>query len=135
MNELSDEAIDLHVQHAHKMPTMQSGMHLYPIDAAVHKVARNETAFAYRDTRWAGVIFGVDNDPAKADILKEWAVNYWEDLHPYSAGGAYVNFMMDEGQSRVQATYGDNYERLVQVKNKYDPENLFKVNQNINPSG
>ena len=135
VNELSDEAIDLHVQHAHKMPTMQSGMHLYPIDAAVQKVAKNDTAFAYRDTRWAGVIFGVDNDPAKADILKDWAVNYWEDLHPYSAGGAYVNFMMEEGQSRVQATYGDNYERLVQVKNKYDPENLFKVNQNIKPGG
>lgn len=134
VNELSDEAIALHVQHAHKLPTMQSGMHLYPIDAAVHRVGKADTSFSYRDTRWAGVIFGVDNDPAKADILKQWAVNYWEDLHPHSAGGAYVNFMMDEGQSRVEATYGDNYERLVQIKNRYDPENLFSVNQNIKPS-
>ncbi len=134
INELSDEAIALHVQHAHKLPTMQSGMHLYPIDAAVHKVDKNDTAFSYRDTRWAGVIFGVDNDPAKADILKQWAVNYWDDLHPHSAGGAYVNFMMDEGQSRVEATYGGNYERLVQVKSRYDPKNFFKINQNIKPS-
>jgi len=135
INELSDEAIALHVQHAEKLPTMQSGMHLYPIDAAVHNVSKDETAFSYRDTRWAGVIFGVDNDPANVDLLKQWAVNYWEELHPYSAGGAYVNFMMDEGQSRVQATYGDNHGRLVKVKNQYDPDNLFKINQNIRPDG
>ena len=133
VNELSDEAIALHLKHAEKLPTMQSGMHLYPIDAAVHETGKDDTAFSYRDTRWAGVIFGVDNDPAKADVLKQWAVDYWEELHPYSAGGAYVNFMMEEGQSRVEATYGDNYERLVQIKKRYDPDNLFKINQNINP--
>jgi FAD/FMN-containing dehydrogenase len=135
INELSDEAIALHLKHAEKLPTMQSGMHLYPIDAAVHKTAKDDTAFSYRDTRWSGVIFGVDNDPAKADVLEQWAVDYWEELHPYSAGGAYVNFMMEEGQSRVEATYGDNYERLVRIKKRYDPDNLFKINQNINPGG
>lgn len=81
------------------------------------------------------MIFGVDNDPGKAGGLKQWAVDYWEELHPYSAGGAYVNFMMEEGQSRVEATYGYNYERLVEIKKRYDPENLFKINQNINPGG
>jgi FAD/FMN-containing dehydrogenase len=63
-----------------------------------------------------------------------WVKNYWEALHPLSAGGAYVNFMMDEGQERVQATYRDNYDRLLTIKNKYDPTNLFRVNQNIRPT-
>ena len=134
INELSDAAIALHLKHAAKLPTMQSGMHLYPVDGAVHKVGANDTAFGFRDTRWAGVIFGVDPDPANAKQLRDWAVDYWEALHPYSAGGAYVNFMMDEGQSRVQATYRGNYERLQKVKTQYDPNNLFRVNQNIVPS-
>ena len=56
-------------------------------------------------------------------------------MHPYSAGGAYVNFMMDEGQERVEASYGANYERLAQIKAKYDPDNFFRVNQNIRPAG
>ena len=76
---------------------------------------------------------GVDPDPAKADELRDWAVDYWEALHPYSAGGAYVNMMMDEGQDAVQATYGDNYDRLARIKAQYDPDNLFHVNQNIRP--
>jgi FAD/FMN-containing dehydrogenase len=77
---------------------------------------------------------GVDPDPANNDKTISWAKSYWDALHPYSAGGAYVNFMMDEGEERVKATYGDNYQRLVEIKNKYDPGNLFRVNQNIKPS-
>ena len=78
---------------------------------------------------------GVDPDPANADEIKAWTIDYWEALHPYSAGGAYVNFMMDEGQERVQATYGENYERLAKIKGHYDPDNVFHVNQNIRPAG
>jgi FAD/FMN-containing dehydrogenase len=77
---------------------------------------------------------GVDPDPAKADELREWTVAYWEALHPHSMGGAYVNMMMEEGEDRIRATYGANYERLAQVKAKYDPANLFHVNQNIKPA-
>ena len=135
VNELSDEAIARHVEFAEQLPTMQSGMHLYPIDRAVHRVGSEDTAFSYRDTRWAGVTFGVDPDPANAGKLRDWAVAYWEAVHPYSAGGAYVNFMMDEGQARVQATYRDNYQRLAKIKKRYDPDNLFHVNQNIEPAG
>ena len=83
---------------------------------------------------WAEVIVGVDPDPALAGTLKSWVVDYFDATHPYSAGGAYVNFMMDEGQERVQATYRDNYARLAQVKAAYDPENVFRVNQNIRPA-
>lgn len=135
VNELSDEAIDLHVQYGAEMPTMQSSMHLYPIDGAAHRPSNSDTPWNYRDANWSSVIVGVDPDPANADLIKKWTVDYWEALHPHSAGGAYVNFMMDEGQERVQATYGSNYERMAAVKNKYDPTNLFHVNQNIKPKG
>ena len=134
VNELSDEAIALHTQHASSMPTMQSGMHLYTINGAVHRVGSDETAFSYRDATWAEVIVGVDPDPANAERIKDWTVAYWTALHPYSACGAYVNFMMDEGQERVQATYRDNYDRLLDVKSRYDPTILFHVNQNIKPA-
>jgi len=134
VDELSDEAIARHIEHGSQLPTLLSQMHLYPIDGAAHRVGRNDTAFSYRDARWAEVIVGIDPDPANAAKIKEWTVGYWEALHPYSAGGAYVNFMMDEGQERVQATYRDNYARLVEVKNLYDPTNVFHVNQNIKPA-
>lgn len=133
VKELSDEAIALHVKHGSTLPSI-STMHLYPINGAVHRVGRHDTAFSYRDATWAEVIVGVDADPASAPALRDWCVAYWEALHPYSMGGAYVNFMMDEGQERVRATYRDNYDRLVEIKDKYDPTNFFHVNQNIHPS-
>ena len=135
VNELSDEAIARHVEHATRLPTWQSSMHLYPIDAAVHRTAPDETAFSYRDARWAEVIFAVDPDPEKADLLKTWVVDYYDATHEFSAGGAYVNFMMDEGQERVQASYRGNYARLAEIKKRYDPNNLFRSNQNIRPAG
>jgi FAD/FMN-containing dehydrogenase len=134
VNEISDEAIARHLEHGTNLPTMQSTMHLYPIDGAAGRVAGQNTAWNYRDAKWGEVIVGVDPDPANAERIKEWTIAYWEALHPYSAGGAYVNMMMDEGQERVQAAYRDNYDRLVQIKNKYDPGNLFHVNQNIRPT-
>jgi FAD/FMN-containing dehydrogenase len=134
VNELSDEAIDLYVQHGSHLPTWQSTMHLYPVNGAAHRVDRNDTAWSYRDANWAEVIVGVDPDPANKDLIVNWARQYWEDVHPYSAGGAYVNFLMEEGQDRVEASYRDNYGRLVAVKNTYDPTNFFRVNQNIKPT-
>jgi hypothetical protein len=133
VNELSDEAIEVHVRYGAELPTPLSTMHLYPIDGAVHDVGSADTAWAYRDSTWSMVIAGVDADPANAERITDWARRYWRELHPYSAGGAYVNFMMQEGADRVKATYRDNYDRLVAVKTKYDPQNLFRVNQNINP--
>jgi len=110
-------------------------MHLYPVNGAVHRVGADQTAFSYRDAKYAEVIVGVDPDPANNERMIGWTKSYWDALHPYSMGGAYVNFLMDEGQERVRATYGANYDRLVQIKNKYDPTNLFHVNQNIKPMG
>ena len=134
VNELSDQAIARHVEHGSALPTMHSTMHLYPIDGAAHRVGKNDTPFSYRDANWAEVIVGVDPDPANAARITTWCKDYFDALHPYSAGGAYVNFMMDEGQERVQASFRDNYQRLAAVKGKYDPTNLFRVNQNIRPA-
>jgi FAD/FMN-containing dehydrogenase len=134
VNELSDEAIALHIKYCSKIPTMQSSMHLYPINGAAHRVGKNDTPWSYRDATWAQVIVGVDPNPANKDKISAWAKEYWDAVHPYSAGGAYVNFMMDEGEDRVKASYKGNYDRLVAVKTKYDPNNLFRVNQNIKPT-
>ena len=131
---IPDEAMNLNREWNAKMPTFKSGSHVYPINGAVNDVAPEDTAFSFRDANWSQVFIGVDPDAANAAALKEWVVDYWEALHPYAAGGAYVNFMMDEGQERVRATYGANYPRLQQVKAEYDPENVFRVNQNITPA-
>lgn len=132
IKELSDKAIEEHLKFA-EVPTPQSTMHLYPVNGVAHTIEKNETAWNKRDANWSMVIVGVDPDPDKADMLKSWARNYWEALHPHTMGGAYINFMMEEGQDRIKATYGDNYERLRKVKGKYDPDNFFHVNQNIEP--
>jgi hypothetical protein len=134
VNELSDGAIDQHIKHGSQLPTWKSTVHLYAIDGAAADPSNDSTAWAYRGAKWAEVIVGVDPDPANAELLKRWTVDYWEALHPYSAGGAYVNFMMDEGQERVQATYRGNYQRLAAIKKQYDPDNFFHVNQNIRPA-
>ena len=135
VNEINDEAIAQHIRFGNALPSMHSTMHLYPINGAASRVSKDDTAWNYRDAIWAQVMVGVDPDPANNDKIIAWTKSYYDALHPYSAGGAYVNFLMgDEGAGRVKATYGDNYERLVAIKNKYDPGNLFRVNQNIKPT-
>jgi len=132
--ELSDAAIAKHVEHGSKLPSMWSTMHLYPVNGAAQRVGKNDTAYSFREAVFAEVIVGVDPDPANAGKITEWCKSYYDALHPYSAGGAYVNFMMDEGQERVQASFRDNYARLATIKKKYDPTNFFRVNQNIKPA-
>jgi FAD/FMN-containing dehydrogenase len=134
VTDLSDKAIALHEKYGAQLPTMHSTMHLYPINGAVHRVGTNETAFSFREANFAEVIVGVDPDPANNERMIQWARDYWMALHPYSAGGGYINMMMDEGTANVQAAYRDNYARLAQIKATYDPSNLFHVNQNIKPS-
>lgn len=134
IEEIPDEAVAQHVKYGHELPTPHSTMHLYPINGAAHKVGKNDTPWAYRDANWAQVIVGVDPDPSNNDKITAWTKDYYDAIHPYSAGGAYVNFMMEEGEDRVKASYKDNYERLVSIKSKYDPNNLFRVNQNIKPT-
>jgi FAD/FMN-containing dehydrogenase len=131
VRDLPDAAIDLHLEHAARAPSELSLMHLYPIDGAVHRVAADATAFDHRDATWSMVIAGIGPDPSLAPQLTDWARDYWQALRPHTMGAAYVNFMMEEGEDRIRATYGANYDRLVAVKQTYDPTNLFRVNQNI----
>lgn len=131
--EVSDEAIEEHIRFS-IVPTSQSTMHLYPVNGAVHKVVKDETAWNKRDANWSMVIVGVDPEPDNAGKIKSWAKNYWEALHPHTLGGSYINFMMEEGQERIEASYGENYKRLQETKTKYDPDNFFHINQNIKPS-
>ncbi|MGA7410829.1 MAG: FAD-binding oxidoreductase [Bryobacteraceae bacterium] len=132
--ELSDAAIEKHLEHAALMPTWQSTMHLYPVNGKVNRVGETDTAFGHRDAVWSEVIVGVDPDPANSGKIIDWARAYYDALHPYGAGGAYLNFMMEEGEDRIRATYRGNYDRLAAVKAKYDPGNFFNVNQNIRPA-
>jgi hypothetical protein len=132
---LPDEAIDTHIAQAAKAPSALSLMHLYPIDGAVRRVSKDATAWSARDATWSMVIAAIDSDPKRAEALKTWGREYWKAVHPFNLEGAYVNFMMDdEADGRVEAAYGENYKRLAAAKTRYDPKNLFRVNQNILPT-
>jgi len=132
--EISDASIPVHQKFAEALPTGHSTMHMYPINGAVHRVGNADTAFSYRDVLLAGVIVGVDPDPKNKEKITNWTKSYYDAIHPHSAGGAYVNFMMEEGQERVKASFRGNYDRLAAIKKKYDPSNFFRVNQNIKPA-
>ena len=132
---IHDAAIDVHLDFAEQMPTPLSSMHLYPTDGAAQRVPNDATAYSYRDANWNQVIVGVDPDPANRARITQWTRDYWEALHPYSLGGAYVNFLMDdEGPDRTRGAYRGNHERLVAVKRQYDPDNRFRINKNIDPN-
>ncbi len=131
---LPDEAIDAYIARSLEAPSDFSLMHLYPIDGAVRRVPKDATAWATRDATWSMVIAAIDPDPKQANALKTWGRAYWKAVHPFNLEGGYVNFLHDdEADGRVQASYGGNYARLASVKAKYDPKNLFRVNQNIRP--
>ena len=133
VREIPEPAVQINVDHATRLPNWKSTTHIYPVDGEAGRVAPDATAWAYRDARWVQVIVGVDPDPVAARSAKEWATGYWDALHPYSMGGGYVNMMMDGDQDRVRASYRGNYERLAAIKAKYDPDNVFHLNQNVQP--
>jgi hypothetical protein len=120
--------VEIHARFGAEMPTLKSTMHTYPIDGAAHDVGASDTAWSYRDAKWGSVFAVVDSDPANVGVIRDWSIDYSEALHPYSAGGGYVNMMMDEGQERVRASYRDNYDRLARIKATYEPENVFRGN-------
>jgi hypothetical protein len=134
VNELPERALETHLRFGQRFPTELCTMHLYPIDGAVHDFAEDETAFAYRNSRWSAVFVGVAQDSSARAEITNWTKEYFDTLRPHLTSGAYVNFMMEEGPARVRATYRGNYDRLVRVKREYDPTNFFNVNQNIDPT-
>jgi FAD/FMN-containing dehydrogenase len=135
VKELSDENITAHLEHGPRIPTMNSAVHIYPIDGAVHRVASDATAFGYRDAGFATVLAGMWPDAADNAANIKWVRDYYAATAPSSEKGGYVNFLASDDQDNVRANYGGNYDRLVDVKRKYDPGNLFHMNQNISPKG
>jgi FAD/FMN-containing dehydrogenase len=133
VKEIPDAAVEKHVEFG-ELPTWKSTMHLYPIDGAPSEIGGDETAWAYRDAVWAQVVAGVDPDPANADAIRTWAVDYSDAIRPHTLGTGYVNFQMQEEGDKVKAMYGPNYDRLARIKSQYDPGNAFSVNQNIKPA-
>jgi FAD/FMN-containing dehydrogenase len=133
VTELTDEAIEAHLEHGPKVPVVNSTVHIYPINGACNRVEPDATAFAYRDATFAAVIAGMWPDPADNEANVKWVQDYYAAIAPLSEEGGYVNFMADDDQDRVRANYKGNYDRLVEVKRKYDPDNLFHLNQNIAP--
>jgi FAD/FMN-containing dehydrogenase len=133
VTELTDKAIAAHVEHGTKVPAVNSTMHIYPINGASHDRAPDATAFAYRGANFATVIAGMWPDPADNEANIGWVRSYYEATAPESEQGGYINFMSGDDQERIRANYRGNYDRLVDVKRKFDPDNLFHVNQNIRP--
>ncbi len=123
-----------HVRYGPRIPTVNSAVHIYALGGAVKDVPKSATAYAHRDADYTHIIAAVSPDPAPMPQYREWVREYWSALHPKSAGGAYVNFLMEEGDQRIEASYTENYTRLAAVKAKYDPDNVFRVNQNIKPA-
>jgi FAD/FMN-containing dehydrogenase len=134
LTELSDQAIDVHLRYGDKMPNPSSVVHIYSVNGAIQDVGPHDTAYSHRDAKFAFVYLVTDDDPSRMPEHIALAREYWDAQHPYSAGGAYLNMTMDEGNDRVKASYRDNYPRLQQIKAKVDPQNRFRINQNITPA-
>jgi FAD/FMN-containing dehydrogenase len=133
VTDLTDEVIDAHLEHGPKVPVVNSTVHIYPINGACHRVARDATAFGHREATFATVIAGMWPNPADNNRNIAWVRDFYEATAPHSKEGGYINFVSGDDQDRVRANYGDNYDRLVDVKRKYDPDNLFRLYQNIRP--
>jgi FAD/FMN-containing dehydrogenase len=133
MRDLSDGAIEAHVQQAADVPCVQSGTFIYPLDGAPQRVAPDATAFAHRDARFAMVIAGAWPDPADNARNMAWVRRYYAAVRPFGEEAGYVNFMAADDADRVAANYAGNHDRLRAAKRRYDPDNVFRLNQNIAP--
>jgi FAD/FMN-containing dehydrogenase len=131
---LSDELIDVLVEGAADFPSPLSAVAWYPIHGAVVRVAADATAYALRRALWDVNVVAQWPDPAGSELHIAWVRQLWARLEPLTTGCAYVNHIAgDDRPERVRASYGQNYERLVALKNKYDPTNLFHLNPNVRP--
>ena len=132
--ELSDGAINAHLEFGSRVPSVQTAVHIYPIDGAVHRVGVTDTAFPNRNATFSPVIACHWENPGDTEANIAWVRDYAAALQPYSENAGYINFMDGDDLPRVAENYGENYKRLREVKAKYDPQNLFHVNQNIAPA-
>ena len=133
VTELTDEIIAAHIEHGPKVPAVNSTVHIYPINGAVHRVGADETAFAGRTANFATVIAGMWPDPADNEANIAWVRDYYAATAPLSESAGYINFMGTDDGDKAQVNFGSNYDRLAGIKRTYDPGNLFHLNQNIKP--
>jgi FAD/FMN-containing dehydrogenase len=134
LGELSDEAIATMVDQFATVPSPQSAVLIEHLGGAVSRIGNDETAFSDRDAPYSFLIVSVWPDATQSAQNVQWTDELWQAMQPFASGGVYVNYVGEEGQDRVKAAYGGNYDRLVALKNRYDPTNLFRVNQNIPPA-
>ncbi|MGK7311715.1 MAG: FAD-binding oxidoreductase [Candidatus Longimicrobiales bacterium M2_2A_002] len=133
--ELTDDAIAAHAAHGRRVPSVNSTMHLYPTDGAVQDVAPEATAYAHRSADFAMTIVGMWREPSQAEEHMAWVTEYYEAVHPHSGHeGGYTNFAAADDQARVRENYGSSYDRLARIKAEWDPDNVFRLNQNIEPA-
>jgi UDP-N-acetylenolpyruvoylglucosamine reductase len=130
---LPDGAIDAYVEHGATTPSMQSVTVVFPIDGACHRVGPEETAFSYRDADFSTALNLTLTTREECENRKDWVRGFYAALQPHSAQGGYVNFMDGDDEDRVRANYRGNYARLRDMKHRYDPGNLFRLNHNIVP--
>ena len=129
----TDEAIKVHVEHGSKVPNVESGLFIFPTNGACHRVDEDETAFANRQVNMSSVISGTWHKPEEDEANTAWVRDYFDALKPHSELSGYVNFMDADDQDTVGENYGPKFQRLKKIKRKYDPDNLFRMNQNIAP--
>jgi FAD/FMN-containing dehydrogenase len=134
LRELSDDAIDTLVEGCRGVTSPYSSALIIQLGGAVSRVGTEETAFNHRAWPYDLVIMPMWPDPAESEKHIRWADELWRAMQRFSSAGVYVNYLGNEGEERIRAAYGTNYERLVTLKNKYDPMNLFRFNQNIKPT-
>jgi FAD/FMN-containing dehydrogenase len=134
VRDVPEKAIEIHLEHGARVPTVESGAFFFPMDGAVQRVAPDATAFAYRDSAFAVGIFGTWPDPADDEPNTAWVRDYSDALRPYSEATGYVNFLPRDDPEGAAAAYGRNERRLVEIKRRHDPENVFRLNQNVDPS-
>jgi FAD/FMN-containing dehydrogenase len=134
LKEISGDAVEAAVSHFARVPSPLSTLIFQQFGGAIGRVERSETAFWHRDVQWDNFATSAWTDPAETENQVQWVREWWELMKPFSMAGEYVNNLGDEGEDRVRASYGGNYERLVALKNQYDPSNVFRLNANISPT-
>jgi FAD/FMN-containing dehydrogenase len=137
MKELSDDAIDTVVSHFSKGKAPLYAFSLQQTGGAMQRGSAKEAAYSHRDALYNCILVSGWLDPGESEVHVQWTRNFWEAMRPFSTGGVYVNDIgrdVEEGEDLIRAAYGASYQRLVALKNKYDPTNLFRLNQNIRPT-
>ncbi len=132
--ELSDEVIDLVVEAFRRVPSRYSGIAFEQMGGAVARVGASETAFSHRSAAYSFLILAGWENPSESEANVAWARDLWEQVRPMAAAGVYVNYLGSEGEQRIHEAYGPNLNRLAEIKGRYDPDNFFRMNQNIQPS-